>query len=95
MGRLYGWENTHCPMGTGFGDVSAETGNGFAKPGDTYLNTTYHSVKDLRQEDETLECSASFTVKPPVKPGKYQLFLRATDGALGNVTGSISFGFAA
>ncbi|MCI8349622.1 MAG: hypothetical protein HFJ86_00465 [Oscillospiraceae bacterium] len=56
-------------MGTGFGDVSAETGNGFAKPGDTYLNTTYHSVKDLRQEDETLECSASFTVKPPVKPG--------------------------
>ena len=80
-------------------DFSAETGNGlqvgFAKPGDTHLNTTCYSVKNLRQEDETLECSASFTVKPPVKPGKYQLFLRATDGALGNVTGSISFGFAA
>ena len=80
-------------------DVSAETGNGlqvgFAKPGDTHLNTTYCSVKDLRQEDDALECTASFTVKPPVKPGTYQLFLRATDGALGNVTGSISIGFAA
>ena len=80
-------------------DVSAETGNGlqvgFAKPGDTHLNTTYCSVKNLRQEDDALECTASFTVKPPVKPGTYQLFLRATDGALGNVTGSISIGFAA
>jgi len=80
-------------------DVSAETGNGlqvgFVKPGDTHLNTTYYSVKNLRQEDETLECTASFTVKPPVKPGTYKLFLRATDGVLGNVTGSISIGFAA
>lgn len=80
-------------------NVSAETGNGlqvgFVKPGDTHLNTTYYSVKNLRQEDETLECTASFTVKPPVKPGTYKLFLRATDGVLGNVTGSISIGFAA
>ncbi len=80
-------------------DVSAETGNGlqvgFVKPGDTHLNTIYYSVKNLRQEDETLECTASFTVKPPVKPGTYKLFLRATDGVLGNVTGSISIGFAA
>lgn len=80
-------------------NVSAETGNGlqvgFVKPRDTHLNTTYYSVKNLRQEDETLECTASFTVKPPVKPGTYKLFLRATDGVLGNVTGSISIGFAA
>ena len=42
-------------------NVSAETGNGlqvgFVKPGDTHLNTTYYSVKNLRQEDETLELS--------------------------------------
>ncbi len=80
-------------------DVSAETGNGlqvgFAKPGDTNLNTTYYSVANLRQEGETLKCTSSFTFGTPVKPGTYKLFLRATEGALGNVKGSISIGFAA
>lgn len=80
-------------------DVSAETGSGlqvgFAKPGDTDLNTTYYSVKNLRQQDGALKCIASFTVGLPVEPGTYKLFLRATDGALGNVKGSISIGFAA
>jgi len=79
--------------------VSAETGNGlqvgFAKPGDTDLNTTYYAVRNLRQEEETLECTASFTFGPPVKPGTYKLFLRATDGALENVKGGISIGFIA
>lgn len=80
-------------------DVSAETGNGlqvgFAKPGDTDLNTTYYSVASLRQEGEALKCTSSFTFGTPVKPGTYKLFLRATDGALGNVKGSISIGFIA
>lgn len=80
-------------------DVSAETGNGlqvgFAKPGDTDFNTTYYSVANLRQEGETLKCTSSFTFGTPVKPGTYKLFLRATDGALGNVKGSISIGFIA
>lgn len=80
-------------------DVSAETGNGlqvgFAKPGDTHLNTTYYSVNNLRQQEEALKCTASFTVRPPVQPGTYRLFIRATDGALGNVKGSISIGFVA
>ncbi len=80
-------------------DVLAETGNGlqvgFVKSGDTHLNTTYYSVQNLRQGGETLECTAGFTLRPPVKPGTYQLFLRATDGPLGNVTGSISIGFIA
>ncbi len=80
-------------------DVSAETGNGlqvgFAKPGDTDLNTTYYSVANLRQEGETLKCTSSFTFGTRVKPGTYKLFLRATDGALGNVKGSISIGFIA
>ena len=80
-------------------NVLAETGKGlqvgFAKPGDADLNTTYCSVKNLRQEGETLECTASFTFGPPVKPGTYKLFLRATDGALENVKGSISIGFVA
>ncbi len=80
-------------------DVSAETGNGlqvgFAKPGDVDLNTTYYSAANLRQEGDTLNCTSSFTFRPPVKPGTYHLFLRATDGALGDVKGSISIGFAA
>ncbi len=80
-------------------DVLAETGNGlqvgFAKPGDTDLNTTYYSVANSRQEGETLKCTSSFTFGTPVKPGTYKLFLRATDGALGNVKGSISIGFIA
>ena len=80
-------------------DILAETGNGlqvgFAKPGDNDLNTTYFSVANLRQEGETLKCTSSFTFGTPVKPGTYKLFLRATDGALGNVKGSISIGFIA
>ena len=72
-------------------DVSAETGNGlqvgFAKPGDVDLNTTYYSAANLRQEGDTLNCTSSFTFRPPVKPGTYHLFLRATDGALGDVKG--------
>lgn len=80
-------------------DILAETGNGlqvgFAKPGDNDLNTTYFSVANLRQKGETLKCTSSFTFGTPVKPGTYKLFLRATDGALGNVKGSISIGFIA
>ena len=80
-------------------DVSAETGNGlqvgFAKPGDTDLNTTYYSVTNIRQEEEALKCTSGFIFGTPVKPGTYKLFLRATDGALGNVKGGISIGFAA
>ncbi|MDE6674734.1 MAG: hypothetical protein K2K19_07975, partial [Acetatifactor sp.] len=80
-------------------DVSAETGNGlqvgFAEPEDELLSTTYYSVHRLRQNDETLRCAASITLRPLVKPGTYKLFLRATDGALGNVKGSISIAYVA
>ena len=80
-------------------DVSVETGNGlqvgFVKPEDTDLNTTYYLVTNLRQEGKTLKCTSSFTFGMPAKPGTYKLFLRATDGALGNVKGSISIGFIA
>lgn len=80
-------------------DVSAETGDGlqvgFAKPGDADLNTTYYTVRNLRQKGETLDCTASFTFGPPIKLGTYKLFLRATDGALGNVKGSIFIGLIA
>ena len=79
--------------------VSAETGNGmqagFAESGDTLLNTVYYAVQNQRQTGENLECIASITLKPPVKPGTYQLFLRATEGDLGNVKGSVSIGYAA
>ena len=80
-------------------DVIAETGNGlqvgFAKPGDTGLSTTYYSVENLRQKGKPLKCTSSFTFGAPVKPGTYNLFLRATDGALENVKGSVSIGFVA
>lgn len=79
--------------------VWAETGNGmqvgFAEPGDELLETVYYSVQNQRQKDEKLECISSITLKPPVKPGTYNLFLRATDGDLGNVKGSVSIGYVA
>ncbi len=78
--------------------VFAETGNGlevgFAKPVDVRLNTTYYSVQSLPRKGEKCECKGSFTFAAPAEPGTYKLFLRATDGALGNVKGSISIGFA-
>nr|WP_300819016.1 hypothetical protein [uncultured Acetatifactor sp.] len=79
--------------------VTAETGNrlqvGFARPGDESLNEIYHSVSNQRQEDGTLECIASITCKPPAEPGTYRLFLRAPEGALENVKGSVSIGYKA
>ncbi len=79
--------------------VSAETGNGmqvgFAESGDTFLNTVYYAVQNQRQTGENLECIASITLKSPAKPGTYQLFLRATEGDLGNVKGSVSIGYVA
>ncbi|MCI9436529.1 MAG: hypothetical protein HFH85_05055 [Lachnospiraceae bacterium] len=79
--------------------VSAETGNGmqvgFAESGDTLLNTVYYAVQNQRQTGENLECIASITLKFPAKPGTYQLFLRATEGDLGNVKGSVSIGYVA
>ena len=79
--------------------VYAETGNGlqvgFARPDDELLNTTFFSVQSSDQEGEKSECIASFTFRPPVEPGTYRLFLRATDGALENVKGNISIGYAA
>ncbi len=79
--------------------VTAETGNrlqvGFAEPGDESLNEVYHSVSNQRQEDGTLECIASITCRPPAEPVTYRLFLRAPEGALGNVKGSISIGYKA
>ena len=79
-------------------DISAKTGNRmkvfFAKDGQS--DVSYWPVDNLLQPDESLECIADFTVGPPAtKPGTYQLYLQAPDGALGNVRGSISIGFAA
>lgn len=79
--------------------VTAETGKGmqigFAEPDDESLDTTFFSVKNRRQEDGILECAASFTLRSPAQPGTYKLFLRATDGNLGNIRGSISIGYVA
>ncbi len=73
-------------------DISAETGNGiqiaFSK--DARLNPVYYSVHNLRQKGEPLKCTADNIVGGSMKPGTYKLFIRATDGDLGNVKGSIS-----
>ncbi len=79
--------------------VTAEIGEelqvGFVKSGDESLNQVYYSVHSLRQEGEALECVASTKFADPVEPGTYRLFLRAPEGALENVRGSISIGFEA
>ena len=74
-------------------DISAKTGNRikvfFTK--DEQKDVSYWSVNNLRQPGEPLECIADFTVGPPAtKPGTYQLYLQAPDGALENVRGSVS-----
>ena len=74
-------------------DISAKTGNRmkvfFAK--DEQKDVSYWSVNNLRQPGEPLECIADFTVGPlTTKPGTYQLYLQAPDGALGTVRGSVS-----
>ena len=77
-------------------DVSAEAGSdlqvGFAKPGDEVLDRVYYSVHNRRGEEEGLRCTAQFTVTPSssVKPGRYQLFLRAAEGDVTTVSGSIA-----
>lgn len=72
-------------------DISAETGAGmqvyFAK--DEKADTVYWSVRNLRQKDEELWCALDTTVASPAKPGTYKLFLRAVNGALGNVEGLV------
>ena len=74
-------------------DILAETGNAmtvfFAR--DKEKNTFYWAAHNQRQPDGPLKCTADFTVGPPsTKPGTYKLYLQADEGALGNVTGSIS-----
>ncbi len=79
-------------------DVLAETGNGlqvgFAKVEDKFLNTVYYSTQNLRQNGNALKCTADITFSSPVKPGKYKLFIRATEDTLKNVKGSISISYA-
>lgn len=77
-------------------DLSAAAGRGlevgFAKPGDTSLNIRYFSVSNRRQGSEDLRCASSFTMEEssPVEPGRYALYVRATDGPLTDVTGKVA-----
>ena len=73
-------------------DISAETGKGmkvfFAK--NKQKNPVYWSVHNLRQPGEPLRCAMHLTV-PSIKSGIYKSYLKATNGALRNVKGSVSF----
>ncbi len=77
-------------------DVSAKTGNGlqvgFVKAGDEENPGTFYFSASNRRTDGTLRCTddIEFTSSSPVKPGTYRLFLRATDGDLGGVSGTFS-----
>ena len=54
-------------------------------------DVVYWCADNRRQPGEPLKCASDFTVGPPsAKSGTYQLYLRAPEGALGNVKGSIS-----
>ena len=63
----------------------------FAK--DKNEDVVYWSVRNMRQPGEALNCTADFTVRRPAEPGTYKLYLKAADGALGDVKGSISIAF--
>ena len=73
-------------------DVAAGAGSclqvAFAAPGENPENTLYMSVKNRRQ-DGRLDCTADFTLSSPVLPGCYRLCLRAPEGELRDVKGSI------
>ena len=75
-------------------DLSADAGRGlevgFAKPGDTSLNIRYFSVSNRRQGSEDLRCAAGFAMEEGVEPGRYALYVHATDGPLTDVTGKIA-----
>jgi beta-lactamase regulating signal transducer with metallopeptidase domain len=74
-------------------DIRAASGNRmrvyFAKEG--RKDVVYWSVNNLQQPGEELRCAADFnlTAKSPAKPGTYQLYLQAPDGALGGVKGNV------
>lgn len=60
----------------------------FAKDG--RQDAVYWSVNNRRQRGEPLHCSLDTTLhQPPAEPGTYQMYLKAPDGALSNVSGSI------
>ena len=73
-------------------DVSAKTGSclqiAFAAPEEDPQNKVYMSVKKHRQDGQ-LRCASDFTLSSPVPPGRYRLFLRAPEGELTEVKGSI------
>lgn len=73
-------------------DLSAAAGRslevGFVKPGDTSIR--YFSVSNRRQGSEDLRCAAGFTMEESVEPGRYALYIQATDGPLTDVTGKVA-----
>lgn len=73
-------------------DVSAEIGEeiqmGFVLAGGEMPNTLFYFVSRGRK-DGILKCTENIIFSPPVKPGRYQLFLKAADGGLGNVSGKV------
>lgn len=73
-------------------DVSAEIGEeiqmGFVLAGGEMPNTLFYFVSRGRK-DGILKCTENIIFSPPVKPGRYRLFLKAADGGLGNVSGKV------
>ena len=75
-------------------DVTAETGEcmkiGFCGVEHRPEDITYYGVS-RRRTGGTLRCAADFLFDgEAVKPGTYRLYLRAPEGDLGNLTGSVT-----
>ncbi len=73
-------------------DVTAEAGEvlqvGLAREGDVPPSASYCMVQTPRQ-DGLLQVKGQFTVSDMVPAGRYRLFVRGPEGALGGVRGSV------
>ena len=75
-------------------NVSAETGSGLqvglAAPGNDSPDRTFYTWS-TQMNGGSLKVSASFIFSAPVEPGRYALFVRASNGGdLGNVRGFVT-----
>ena len=75
-------------------NVSAETGSGLqvglAAPGNDSTDRTFYTWS-TQMNGGSLKVSASFIFSAPVEPGRYALFVRASNGGdLGNVRGFVT-----
>ena len=74
-------------------DIRARTGTGmqagFSAVGTSSQDTIYYAVTNYRAGNGPLVCSSQFVCGPPAPAGTYEFIIRAADGPLGGVTGTL------